>query len=93
MLRACRDAAVGWFEDNPAVDAARSVIHGDFTPWNLLFDNGRPTGVLEDLLAAHYGDTQPVNAPPKLGWQIAHLRKHSALLEHKAGAPRLSLGK
>jgi Ser/Thr protein kinase RdoA (MazF antagonist) len=148
ILRACRDMAVEWFEVNPTVDAARSVIHGDFTPWNLLFDNGRLTGVLDfeathytfqvadfalswrgyqddvlqgydevralsdlewhlvlpafwawlfigvkDLLAAHYGGTQPVNPPPRLEWQIAHLRKHSALLERKAGASSLSLGK
>jgi aminoglycoside phosphotransferase (APT) family kinase protein len=148
MLRACRDTAMGWFADNPTEDAARSVIHGDFTPWNLLFDNGRLTGVLDfeathytfqvadfalswrgyqdnvlrgydevralsdlewhlvrpafwawlfigvkDLLAAHYGDTQPVNTPLNLGWQIVHLHKHSALLAHKAGTPRLSLGR
>jgi Ser/Thr protein kinase RdoA (MazF antagonist) len=53
MLRACRDTAVGWFADNPTGDAARSVIHGDFTPWNLLFDNGRLTGVL-DFEATHH---------------------------------------
>jgi hypothetical protein len=48
---------------------------------------------VKDLLAAHYGRARPVDAPPNLGWQIAHLRKHSALLEHRAGTPRLSLGK
>jgi aminoglycoside phosphotransferase (APT) family kinase protein len=29
------------------------VIHGDFTPWNLLFDGGRLTGVL-DFEATHH---------------------------------------
>ncbi|GGS56445.1 hypothetical protein GCM10010156_13780 [Planobispora rosea] len=53
MLRACRDAAVGWFADNPVPDAPRSVIHGDFAPWNLLFDDGRLTGVL-DFEATHH---------------------------------------
>jgi aminoglycoside phosphotransferase (APT) family kinase protein len=54
MLRACRDAALGWFADNVvSVDAPRSVIHGDFTPWNLLYDDGRLTGVV-DFEATHY---------------------------------------
>ena len=48
------EAAAGWFADHPDVDAPRSVIHGDFTPWNLLFsDDGRLTGVL-DFEASHY---------------------------------------
>ncbi|MFD0579522.1 phosphotransferase enzyme family protein [Dactylosporangium darangshiense] len=144
ILRACRDAALEWFTDNVIVDAPRSVIHGDFTPWNLLYDDGRLTGVVDfeathytfqvadfalswrgyhdnvlrgydevrplsdlewqlvrpvfwawlfigvkDLLAAHYGCTDPVGPIPKLEWQIVHVRKHSDLLSEKAGAPRL----
>jgi aminoglycoside phosphotransferase (APT) family kinase protein len=53
VLRRCREAAEAWFAANPAPDAPRSVIHGDFTPWNLLFDEGRLTGVL-DFEGAHY---------------------------------------
>jgi Ser/Thr protein kinase RdoA (MazF antagonist) len=53
MLRACRDAALHWFAAHLAVDAPRSVIHGDFTPWNLLYDEGRLTGVV-DFEATHY---------------------------------------
>ncbi|WP_158610101.1 phosphotransferase enzyme family protein [Micromonospora globbae] len=52
-LRACRDATAAWFADNPVVDAPRSVIHGDFTPWNLLFDGGRLSGVV-DFEATHH---------------------------------------
>ena len=52
-LRACRDAATQWFADNATPDALRSVIHGDFAPWNLLFSAGRLTGVL-DFEATHY---------------------------------------
>jgi Ser/Thr protein kinase RdoA (MazF antagonist) len=40
ILRACRDATLQWFADNPSGDAPRSVIHGDFTPWNLLTTTG-----------------------------------------------------
>jgi Ser/Thr protein kinase RdoA (MazF antagonist) len=137
MLRACRDAAAEWFAGH-VVDAPRSVIHGDFAPWNLLYDDGRLTGVVDfeashhtfqvadfalswrgyhddvlrgydevrplsdlewqlvrpvfwawlligakDELAAHQGGTGP---RPNFDWQIAHLRKHSALLTEKAGA-------
>jgi Ser/Thr protein kinase RdoA (MazF antagonist) len=46
-------AAAGWFEDHPAIDAPRSVIHGDFAPWNLLFEDGKLSGVL-DFEASHY---------------------------------------
>lgn len=54
VLLAGLEAAAGWFADHPDVDAPRSVIHGDFTPWNLLFsDDGRLTGVL-DFEASHY---------------------------------------
>jgi aminoglycoside phosphotransferase (APT) family kinase protein len=144
MLRVCREAAVEWFANNLNVDAPRSVIHGDFTPWNLLYDNGRLTGVVDfeathytfqvadfalswrgyhdnvlrgydevrslsdlewqlmrpvfwawlflgvrDLLAAHYGQPEPLGIPPKLEWQIAHIRKQSPLLAEKAGVPSL----
>jgi Ser/Thr protein kinase RdoA (MazF antagonist) len=53
LLRACRDEAAQWFTDNPAPAVPRSVIHGDFAPWNLLFDNGRLTGLV-DFEAAHH---------------------------------------
>ncbi len=52
-LRRCRDLAAQWFTDHPAPGAPRSVIHGDFAPWNLLFDGGRLTGVL-DFEASHH---------------------------------------
>jgi aminoglycoside phosphotransferase (APT) family kinase protein len=140
VLRAYRDAAVAWFADNPAPDAPRSVIHGDFTPWNLLFDGGRLTGVLDfeathhtfqvadfalswrgyhdnvlrgydevrtlselewrlvrpvfwawlflgvkDLLATHYGGAgRGAGPPPRLEWQLRHLRAHSPLLAEKS---------
>jgi Ser/Thr protein kinase RdoA (MazF antagonist) len=38
---------------HPGLDAPRSVIHGDFAPWNLLFDDGRLTGLL-DFEATHH---------------------------------------
>ncbi|GIE91859.1 phosphotransferase enzyme family protein [Actinoplanes regularis] len=41
QLRACREETAAWFEANPADDAPRGVIHGDFAPWNLLFDGER----------------------------------------------------
>ncbi|BCY08105.1 phosphotransferase enzyme family protein [Actinoplanes sp. L3-i22] len=46
-LLACRAAAVEFFAANPVVEAPSGVIHGDFTPWNLLFENDRLTGVLD----------------------------------------------
>lgn len=144
LLRACRDAAVAWFAEHPTDTAPRSVIHGDFTPWNLLFEGGRLSGVVDfegthhtvqvadfalswrgyqdsvlqgydevrplsdlewhlirpaywawlfigvgDLLAAHYGDGRRARVRPNLDWQLAHLSKHSALLDGRAGVPRL----
>jgi Ser/Thr protein kinase RdoA (MazF antagonist) len=53
LLWAARDAAATWFADHPDVGAPRSVIHGDFAPWNLLYERGRLTGVL-DFEASHY---------------------------------------
>ncbi|MEU4155293.1 phosphotransferase [Actinoplanes sp. NPDC026670] len=53
ILRRCRDAAVIWFADHPEPDVPRSVIHGDFAPWNLLYENGRLTGLI-DFEAAHH---------------------------------------
>lgn len=140
-LRACRDAAAEWFAGNADLDAPRSVIHGDFTPWNLLFDNGRLTGVV-DFEASHhsfqvadfalswrgyhdevlrgYDEVRPLSdtewrlvrpvfwawlflgvkdllmarareggAPPRLEWQVIHLRKHSALLAERTGVGQL----
>lgn len=120
-------SAASWFADHPVVDAPRSVIHGDFAPWNLLFDDGRLTGVL-DFEASHhtfqvadfalswrgyqddvirgYDSVRPLSdlewrlirpayqawlfqgvraalesgAPVDLSWQVAHLRKRSALI-------------
>jgi hypothetical protein len=53
VLRAYRDASSSWFAENGTGDAPTCVIHGDFAPWNLLFDEGRLTGVL-DFEASHY---------------------------------------
>ena len=53
VLRRCHEAAALWFTEHPDPDAPRSVIHGDFTPWNLLFDDGRLTGLL-DFEATHH---------------------------------------
>ncbi|GIE77015.1 hypothetical protein Aph02nite_29650 [Actinoplanes philippinensis] len=53
ILRRCRDAAVAWFDEHPGIDAPRSVIHGDVAPWNLLYDDGRLTGLL-DFEGAHH---------------------------------------
>ena len=53
LLRRCQEAAASWFAEHPQPAAPRSVIHGDFAPWNLLFDNGRLTGLL-DFEASHH---------------------------------------
>ncbi len=53
ILRTYRDAAAQWFACHPGLDAPSSVIHSDFAPWNLLFHNGRLTGVL-DFEATHH---------------------------------------
>jgi aminoglycoside phosphotransferase (APT) family kinase protein len=53
VLRACRDRTAAWFAGHPETGVPRSVIHGDFAPWNLLFDGGRLTGVL-DFEASHH---------------------------------------
>ncbi|WIM99290.1 phosphotransferase [Actinoplanes oblitus] len=52
LLLAAREATLAWFAANPAGAAPRGVLHGDFTPWNLLFEDGRLTGVL-DFEASH----------------------------------------
>ncbi|GAA4603355.1 Ser/Thr protein kinase RdoA (MazF antagonist) [Actinoplanes octamycinicus] len=52
LLRAGREAVAAWFAANPADAAPRGVLHGDFTPWNLLFEGDRLTGVL-DFEASH----------------------------------------
>ncbi|GIF16029.1 phosphotransferase enzyme family protein [Actinoplanes teichomyceticus] len=52
-LRACREAAAARFAALPTGDAPRSVVHGDFAPWNLLFDGDRLTGVLDFEIAHH----------------------------------------
>jgi Ser/Thr protein kinase RdoA (MazF antagonist) len=53
VLLRCQEATALWFAEHPALDAPRSVIHGDFAPWNLLFDDGRLTGLL-DFEATHH---------------------------------------
>jgi Ser/Thr protein kinase RdoA (MazF antagonist) len=53
MLRRYREASAAWFEEHPDPDVPSSVIHGDFTPWNLLFDGDRLSGVL-DLEGTHH---------------------------------------
>lgn len=46
-LRRHREASAAWFDEHPDPDVPSSVIHGDFTPWNLLFDGDRLSGVLD----------------------------------------------
>jgi Ser/Thr protein kinase RdoA (MazF antagonist) len=53
MLRAGRDQAARRLAEHSAATAPRSVIHGDFAPWNLLFENGRLTGLV-DFEATHH---------------------------------------
>ncbi|MDR7276124.1 phosphotransferase [Catenuloplanes atrovinosus] len=135
-LRRCREAAVAWFAAHPHPDAPRSVIHSDFTPWNLLFDGDRLTGLLDfegthltfqvadfalswrgyqDDVLLGYDEVRPLSdlewhlirpcywawmfidltsTPPghsSVSWQLAHLHKHSPLLDRKAGpAPRFA---
>jgi Ser/Thr protein kinase RdoA (MazF antagonist) len=120
-------AAADWFAGHPSIDAPRSVIHGDFAPWNLLFADGRLSGIL-DFEASHYtfqvsdfalswrgyqdevlrgyDSVRPLSdlewrlirpvyqawmflgvraelqagTPVDLSWQVAHLRKRSALI-------------
>lgn len=52
ILRAYREAAAAHLAD-PEIDAPSGVIHGDFTPWNLLFNRGGLSGVL-DFEACHH---------------------------------------
>lgn len=121
------ESAADWFAGHPAVDAPRSVIHGDFAPWNLLFTDGELTGLL-DFEASHhtyqvadfvlswrgyqddvirgYDAVRPLSdlewqlirpvyqawmflgvrsaleagGPVDLSWNVAHLRKRSALV-------------
>ncbi|MBT0773155.1 phosphotransferase [Kineosporia sp. J2-2] len=47
LLLRCRDAALEWFTAHPSPEAPSGVIHGDFTPWNLLYSGGQLTGVLD----------------------------------------------
>jgi Ser/Thr protein kinase RdoA (MazF antagonist) len=51
ILRAFREAAAGQLADHES-DVPSSVIHGDFTRWNLLFDGGALSGIL-DFEACH----------------------------------------
>ncbi|MCA2212145.1 phosphotransferase enzyme family protein [Jidongwangia harbinensis] len=53
VLRSVRETTAQWFADHADPAAPRSVIHGDFTPWNLLYDDGRLTGVV-DFEATHH---------------------------------------
>jgi Ser/Thr protein kinase RdoA (MazF antagonist) len=53
ILRRCRDDAVSWFAGHPEPDVPRSVVHGDFAVWNLLYDGGRLTGLI-DFEASHH---------------------------------------
>lgn len=123
VLLAARDEAVAWFAGHPDFEAPRSVIHGDFTPWNLLYRDGRLCGLV-DFEASHhtyqvadfalswrgyqddvlrgYHEVRPLSEVewalirpvylawlflgvagpvPDLSWQVAHVRKHSGLLE------------
>lgn len=52
QLLAYREAVAAWFDAHPDPDAPSGVIHGDFAPWNLLFEGDRLTGVL-DFEASH----------------------------------------
>ncbi|MFC4068286.1 phosphotransferase enzyme family protein [Actinoplanes subglobosus] len=47
ILRRCRDEVMAWFGEHPGVDVPCGVIHGDFTSWNLLYEDDRLTGVID----------------------------------------------
>lgn len=51
ILRAYREAAAAQLADHES-DVPSGVIHGDFTRWNLLFEGGALSGVL-DFEASH----------------------------------------
>ncbi|WP_198153715.1 phosphotransferase enzyme family protein [Catenuloplanes japonicus] len=137
-LRKCRESTAAWFADHPVDTLPHSVIHGDFAPWNLLFDatDGRLTGLVDfegthftlqvadfalswrgyqDEVLRGYDEVRPLSdlewhairpafhawlfigvaqtpavpgPPPDLAWQVAHLSKHSALLDRKTGLGR-----
>jgi aminoglycoside phosphotransferase (APT) family kinase protein len=134
LLRRAHESASAWFAEHSTADAPRSVIHGDFAPWNLLFDGGRLTGVVDfegthltfqvadfalswrgyqDEVLRGYDEVRPLSDlewhlvrpvfhawlfiglkdalaatdPPNLDWPLAHLHKHSDLLDRRTHRP------
>jgi Ser/Thr protein kinase RdoA (MazF antagonist) len=47
LLRRCRQFVLERFARYQVAAAPTCVIHGDFAPWNLLFDDGRLSGILD----------------------------------------------
>ncbi|MFC8800478.1 phosphotransferase enzyme family protein [Promicromonospora sp. NPDC057138] len=67
ILRAYREAAAAQLADHES-DVPSGVIHGDFTRWNLLFDGGALSGIL-DFEACHNND---LVADFALAWRGDH---------------------
>ncbi|WP_300609841.1 aminoglycoside phosphotransferase family protein [Trebonia sp.] len=89
LLRECRQAVLERFASCELTAAPMCVIHGDFAPWNLLFDGGRLSGVL-DFEGCHYNLKVADFALAwrgglDLAWPIGQLRRRSALLIARFG--------
>ncbi len=78
LLRECRQAVLERFESCELTAAPMCVIHGDFAPWNLLFDGGRLSGVL-DFEGCHYNLKVADFALAWRGWHDDVLRGYDAV--------------
>lgn len=68
-----------WLEANRPVAAARSIVHGDYRPANILIDDGRVSAVL-DWEFAHTGD--PVE---DVGWYFADIYRGQHFVKGRFG--------
>jgi hypothetical protein len=75
------DVLRGYDEVRALSDAEWRLVLPVFWAWLFL-------GV-KDLLSASYAGTRVDGVPPRLEWQVGHLRRHSPLLAQRSGLPAL----
>jgi hypothetical protein len=75
---------VSWYTGEPGPYGDALVCHGDFGPWNAVWRNGGPAGLLD------WDDTHPANARHDVAYALEYVTPFREAGRRSAGSPTVT---